>query len=191
MPDALEILKAWDSFYVIIGSSAAALTGLMFVVVTLMPEVRRRSGTTDKAIAAFATPTIVDFCAALLVSAILSAPWTDLWQAGLAVGASGVLGLIYSAIVARRVHQTTEYKPEAVDWLWYVVLPTVAYIALVVGGFVLRNDATGTMYAIGAATLGLLFIGIHNAWDSVTYITFGLVPPEPKPEPKQEHKHHK
>lgn len=31
-------LKAWESFYVIVGSSAGAMTGLQFVVMTLIAE---------------------------------------------------------------------------------------------------------------------------------------------------------
>jgi len=77
---ALSPLVAWESFYVIIGSSAAALTGLQFVVIALVAESRTRS--TSREIAAFGTPTIVHFCAVLLVSAILSAPWRALTNAG-------------------------------------------------------------------------------------------------------------
>src|SRR6266568_1200331 len=70
---AVPLLTTWGSFYVIIGSAAAALTGLMFVVITLIAgaQVRRSSGT----VGAFGTPTVVHFCAALLVATILSAPW--------------------------------------------------------------------------------------------------------------------
>src|ERR1700740_3009550 len=74
-------LVTWQNFYVIIGSAAATLTGLMFVVVTLIAGIpgRRSSGS----IAAFGTPNVVHFCVALLVAAILSAPWQALWNAGL------------------------------------------------------------------------------------------------------------
>src|SRR5947209_10240595 len=78
---ALPLLTSWGNFYVIIGSAAAALTGLMFVVVTLIAgsRVERSSGT----IGAFGTPTVVHFCAALLIAAILSAPWEALWHVSL------------------------------------------------------------------------------------------------------------
>jgi hypothetical protein len=46
--------SVWESFYVIIGSSAAALTGLQFVVIALIAEARTRS--TSREIAAFGTP---------------------------------------------------------------------------------------------------------------------------------------
>src|SRR6266702_4714225 len=86
-------LTSWQSFYVIIGSSAAALTGLMFVVVTLIAGVRVRSS--SGTIAAFGTPTVVHFCLALLVAAILSAPWQVLWIAGLLLGLCGLGGVAY------------------------------------------------------------------------------------------------
>jgi hypothetical protein len=35
----------------------------------------------------------------------------------------------------------------------------------------LRSQAHRVLFVVGAALLLLLFIGIHNAWDIVTYIT--------------------
>ncbi len=78
-------LVAWESFYVIVGSSGAALTGLQFVVIALITEARARS--TAREIDAFGTPTIIHFCSVLLVSAILSAPWHALSSVGLGFGA--------------------------------------------------------------------------------------------------------
>ena len=69
--------QAWESFYVIVGSSAGALTGLQFVVLTLITEAGMIRGT-GETLAAFGSPNVVHFCAALLVSAILSAPWGGL-----------------------------------------------------------------------------------------------------------------
>jgi hypothetical protein len=186
MPDAAaSILDRWDTFYVIVGSSSAALTGLMFVVVTLLPEARRRAGATDAALSAFATPTILHFCAALLISAILTAPWGGLWRPGVAVGLAGVAGLVYCVVVTRRVHRSTQYTPVFEDWLWHVFLPIASYLALVISGFVLGKDTTGALFGMAAATLTLLFIGIHNAWDAVTYITFDLPAAPPKDEAKR------
>jgi hypothetical protein len=33
-----------------------------------------------------------------------------------------------------------------------------------------RTTAPRSLFMIGAAALGLLLIGIHNAWDTVTHI---------------------
>src|SRR2546425_645622 len=60
-PTALSPFSAWESFYVIIVSSAAALTGLQFVVVVLGAEAR----SIGPEVGAFGTPTVVHFCAVL------------------------------------------------------------------------------------------------------------------------------
>jgi len=165
-------LEAWGSFYVIVGSSAGALTGLQFVVMTLIAQ----SGPTrsrGETIAAFGTPNVVHFCAALLVAAFITVPWGDLWHAGVAIAACGALGVVYSLVVLRRAHRQDEYTPVFEDWLWHTILPTLSYVLLLGAGVVLTGNAAGALYAIGAAALLLVFVGIHNAWDTVTYVTVG------------------
>lgn len=165
---AVSLLTTWQNFYVIIGSAAAALTGLMFVVVTLTARVQG-SGT-NEAVAAFSTPNVAHFCAALLIAAILSAPWQVLWNVSVLLGLCGLGGVIYVVIVGRRVRHQTSYQPVLEDWLWHMAFPLVSYTALVVAAIVLSDNPALALFAIGAATVLLLFIGIHNAWDTVTYI---------------------
>jgi hypothetical protein len=168
MQEPTNPIAAWESFYVIVGSSGAALTGLQFVVIALTTEVRRQRSTAQ--FDAFGTPTVVHFCVALLISAILSAPWGELSSAAVAVGASGVFGLVYSAIVARRVSRQTVYALVVEDWLFHTELPFLAYAALLSAALTLVHHTVDALFGIGAASILLLFIGIHNAWDSVTYI---------------------
>jgi len=121
-------LIAWESFYVIVGSSGAALTGLQFVVIALITESRRRS--TSHEIKAFSTPNVVHFCAVLLVSAIMSAPWRGLSNVSLALTGCGITGLIYAVIVFMRTVRQRTYRPVFEDWVWHVVLPFFAYALL-------------------------------------------------------------
>src|SRR5256714_6175081 len=88
-PSAVSPFSPWENFYVIVGSSAAALTGLQFVVVVLGAEAR----SIGPEVGAFGTPTVVHFCATLLISAILSVPWRAGSNARLALGAVGVAGI--------------------------------------------------------------------------------------------------
>ena len=172
-------LAAWESFYVIIGSSAAALTGLQFVVIALVAESGRRSS--SKEIAAFGTPTIVHFCIVLLVAAIFSAPWRSLSSAGLAIGASGLGGLVYTGIVVRRARRQRGYAPVLEDWLTHTIFPALAYGSLLLAAITLGSAPAPTSFVIAGAALVLLFTGIHNAWDTVTYIALEhWIPPEAK-----------
>jgi hypothetical protein len=165
---ARTLLTGWQNFYVITGSAAAALTGLMFVVITLIAgNGQPRSSET---LAAYGTPNVVHFCAALLVAAILSAPWQALWYVSLLLGLGGLAGVAYVIVAGWRARRQTEYQPVFEDWLWHTALPLVSYIALIIAAIVLLSNAPPALFVIGAATVLLLFIGIHNAWDTVTYV---------------------
>jgi len=122
----------------------------------------------------------VHFCIALLVAAILSAPWQALWPAGLLLGLCGLWGVTYAVIVVRRARRQTDYIPVLEDWLWHVVFPLVSYAALVVMALLLLGNPALALFGIGAVTVLLLFIGIHNAWDTVTYIAVEYAQPEHK-----------
>jgi len=158
-----------------VGSSAAALTGLQFVVIALIADSGRRSSGGE--IDAFGTPTVVHFSAALLVAAVLSAPWRTLANPALALGASGIAGIVYSIIVFRRARRQKGYQPVFEDWLWHIILPFVAYGVIMAAAAFLPSDPVPALFATGAATLLLVFIGIHNSWDTVTFITFTQVLP--------------
>ncbi|MDX6498295.1 MAG: hypothetical protein QOG23_1555 [Blastocatellia bacterium] len=163
----LSALTEWESFYVIVGSSGAALTGLQFVVMALIAESSRRS--TGREISAFGTPTVIHFCAVLLISAIVSAPWHALSSVAYALGACGFAGLTYMLIVIRRARQQTGYRPVFEDWLWHVVLPLVAYALVLIVASLLTSHSPRLLFLVALAALLLLFIGIHNAWDTITY----------------------
>ena len=178
MPEAHTFLVPWESFYVIVGSSGAALTGLQFVVVALITETTRRN--TSRELAAFATPTVLHFCAALLMSAILSAPWRDLSSVALALGACGVVGLLYCVITFRRARKTTEYKPVFSDWIWHTIVPAIAYGALLLSAILLPRSPERTLFLVAGVALLLLFIGIHNAWDTATYVVVHILPKQKK-----------
>ena len=167
----MTALAAWQNFYVIVGSSAGALIGLQFVVMSLinnMPTVR----VDPEAGSAFGTPTIIHFGAVLALSGILSAPWEGIGAPTVICGVMGLSGFVYAVIVTRRMRLQSAYQPEFEDWLFHVLLPLTAYIMLAVSAYAARSHTHHGLFGIAAAALLLLFIGIHNAWDAVTYHVF-------------------
>jgi hypothetical protein len=170
VPEVEAPLAAWESFYVIVGTSAAALTGLTFVVITLMADEGPRSAD-EHGIATFITPTIFHFCVALLVSALLSAPWHGLGGLAGALGITAASGLGYTLIVFLRSRRVRTYHLVLEDWMWHNVFPFVAYAAVGATAIMLRDRTQFALFITGAATLLLVFIGIHNAWDTVTFVT--------------------
>ncbi len=158
-------LAEWENFYVIVGSSAGALIGLQFVVLTLIAE-RPMVKDFERASSAFSTPTIVHFSAVLLLSALASIPWRGTGSAAVLWGVLGAAGCAYEFIVLRRMRTQTAYRPVFEDWAYHFLLPLAAYGTLVVASFV---DIGVALFAVAGAALLLLFVGIHNAWDAVTY----------------------
>jgi hypothetical protein len=164
-----SFLTAWSSFYVMTGSSAAALTGLMFVVITLATRTERAEDI-HAGISAFSTPTVMHFGTALLVSAVLIAPWRSLAHAGVVVALIGLYGVAYVLRVMYRTRRLTIYTADLADWAWFTILPFVAYGAISASAIALAAAPVQALFILAGGVVLLIFIGIRNAWDIVTYI---------------------
>ena len=166
---AHSVLSSWETFFFLVGSSGAALTGLMFVVISLAAD--SNQARTPDTVNAFASPNVIHFVAVFFLSAVLTAPWQQLRNPAHVVGAGAIAGIVYVLIVLRRMlRQQAAYKPVVEDWVWHVVLPMTAYAMLFVGAAGLSHDQPWALFVIAAVLFLLLSIGIHNAWDTVTYL---------------------
>jgi hypothetical protein len=173
---------SWVNFYVIVGSAAGALVGLQFVAMALIAT-RPLTHADSQAGQAFATPTVVHFATVLLLSAIAVAPWGGTIRSGFAIfpgellmGLGGFLGILYTISVVRRMRKQTAYAPEFEDWLFHALLPLAAYSALVAAAVAAcvwwREFFSETLFVMAGAVLLLLVVGMHNAWDMVTWHIF-------------------
>ncbi len=169
----LPAFAGWSNFYTITGSSAAALTGLMFVVVTLIVDRSRSTDAAHEGTSIFSTPTVVHFCAAFLISGLMAVPWQALLFARITLGFAGASGLAYVLHVIYRTFRLTSYRPVLEDWIWFATLPLVAYVVALTSAIGLRAPAAP--FGLAGATLLLIFIGIHNSWDIVTYLALEQV----------------
>ena len=94
----MTTLAGWENFYVIVGSSAGALIGVITLIAdTPIARADAQAG------GAFSTPSVVHFGAVLLLSAIVSAPWSGLTPVAVLWGLLGLFGIAYSVIVAGRM----------------------------------------------------------------------------------------
>jgi hypothetical protein len=164
-----SLLAEWDNFYVITGSSAAGLTGLTFVVIALAAESQRVS---LKGLRAYVTPTIVHFGAVLALAAYLSMPHHGVVSLCLGFGIAGCAGLAYVGTIAASIGRITQdYMPVHEDWIWNVILPAIVYGTLLAMSVLIWHSPEVSMYGVAAASVFLMFIGIHNAWDIAVWNT--------------------
>lgn len=165
----MSALSEWQNFYMIVGSSAGALIGLQFVVLTLVANLSR---TQSEGGEAFVTPTIVYFGSVLLLAGLMSAPWQSLEPVAILSGLISLAGIAYVVFNMRRMRRQRVYQPQFEDWLFHAALPALAYLVLVGAACAEPSQARVALFGAGVAALLLLFVGIHNAWDTVTYHVF-------------------
>jgi hypothetical protein len=83
----MSLLEGWDNFYVILGSAAAGLMGLTFVIIALLSDRRRAH---PSGMSGYITPTIVHFGTVLALSAFLSMPHQNMTSLSLGLGVTGI-----------------------------------------------------------------------------------------------------
>jgi hypothetical protein len=174
-------LAGWENFYVILGSSAGGLTGLTFVVIALIRDSASHE-VRPTGLGAFITPTIVHFCGVLTLAAFMSMPHQHGTTLSAGLGIGGLAGLIYGGYIAANMRRTgPQYIPVREDWIWNVILPSLVYGGLVVMAVMIWDRLTEeALYGVAALSLGLLLIGIRNAWDIAVWmsVTKPTKPPE-------------
>jgi hypothetical protein len=168
LASSIPALEGWGEFYVIVGTSAGALTGLMFVVIALGADSGQKRPV--DVMEAFATPTLVHLGTVLFLSAILTVPRHSELSLCLCLVATGAGGLGYSGWVMQQVRRQQSYEEFLADRVWRTILPVFAYGAVFLAAVVLWSDADAALYLSAASALLLLYAGIHNAWDSALWI---------------------
>jgi hypothetical protein len=160
----------WETFYIVLGTAAGALTGLIFVVSALIGNI---PDATEETVHAYATPTVVHLGNVLLLSLVFVAPWPSVLLLNLTVGVFGSCGTVYMLLVWRRAIRQTGYTPVFEDWFWYTAMPLAGYVAIVAAAVALHWRTSVSLFLIGGSGVVLLFTGIRNSWDNLVYISVG------------------
>jgi hypothetical protein len=167
----MTALDGWENFYVLVGSSAGALIGWQFVVMTLLADMPMAQSDAQAG-NAFGTPNVVHFGVVLFLSAIVVAPWNSMTIVTVLWGLAGLGGMMYAVVGVWRMRSQTIYRPVFEDWLFYGLFPIAAYAMLILSACAVCSHTRPALFVFGAAVLLLLFIGIRNAWDMVMYHVF-------------------
>jgi hypothetical protein len=164
-----SLFGPWHDFYMLIGTASATLVGLMFVAASVGTGIftaERQVG-----LRTFLSPTVVAFSVVLGTSLIGVLPASGWRVPGLLLVGIGLLGIVYSWRVWRRMlHGGIVQRIDFEDRVWYTMIPAMAYFVLAMAG-----GALGIETDVGCAILAtgvclLLLAGIRNAWDMTTWI---------------------
>jgi hypothetical protein len=164
MPGPREALAAWHDFFMLLGTAAGTLVGLLFVAATVSSGIF----TLDRRapLRVFLSATVVHFSSVLAASLIMLLPVASWPWLGAIVLVCGLAGLGYSSLA---LHDSIrDGLITNIDWedrTWYGVLPVIAYLAEVGAGALLASGAAGGCTVLAACMGLLLMVGIHNAWD--------------------------
>ena len=162
------MFHGWENFFYLIGSAAGALIGIMFIVITLTAghEPRRVS----RGAPVYVTPIVFHFSVVLVVSATSEVPGLILPAVAGFMGASAIGGLAYSILTTIRLCRKgwEDPIPGWSDKCFYGFLPTTIYVALLGAAGPVWMAERKAAFAVAGLTLGLLLLGIRNAWDLAT-----------------------
>lgn len=166
------MFEGWGEYFFMVGSSAAALIGLMFVVVTLTAGRDRAEVERGKHL--YTSPIVWNLAVILTLSGAAIMPTVSERIFSFAAGGLALLGIatgIRSAVgIARRPG-----APNAAgfDMFWYGVAPAIAYAGLLAAAVAILAGEPWAATVLAADLMALLLVSIHAEWDLVTYLAPG------------------
>jgi hypothetical protein len=159
------MLDGWHEFYTVLGSSAAALVGLLFVTASIgVGYLRAGRGSPTRT---FTSPIVFHYTYVLFVSLVSLVPVNTDRSLAVIVGVSAAMGLVYSSFILVRVLRSNTRDID--DRLGYGASPPAGYAAgLAAAVFIFCRSSLGAPLLAGALIL-LLLVNIRNAWDLTVF----------------------
>ena len=174
-----ELLHGWHDFYVLIGTAAGTLIGLMFVAASISASYMTEKH--QAGIQSFYTPTVAHFATVLITCVVLVAPLAAI-RLGILLLAIGAWGLGYASFVWVRMGRggfpTTI---DLADRFWYALSPVAGHLLLIAAALMVLIVGDGSsLELLAAAILLLLIAALRNAWDITAWaVTRTTAPPSP------------
>ena len=170
MPDALsQPLQGWQNFYLLVGTAAATLVGLMFVTISFGSRF-----ITQKNIAAlrvYMSPTVIHFIYVLGTAAVVAIPTVSRVFLGILLVTVGLISCVRTLTGVPSMWQASRRQfVDMHDWVWYLAAPLISYLLYVGTGIGLLLRVAQALNGLALATIVLLVAGIRNAWDLVVFM---------------------
>ena len=172
------MFEGWENFYLIVGPSAAALIGLMFVVVTLTAG--RERDQTERGKHLYTSPIVWHLAVVLVLSGAAVAPTIHPKLFGIVSAGLALLGIAMGVRSAIGIHRAQYTGADSMfDMWWYGIIPGVVYVGLGAAAAVVLAGSSWSASAVAAALMALLLVSIHAEWDLVTFLAPMACPRQP------------
>ena len=157
-------MGGWHDFFILAGTAAATLVGLLFVGLSL----HLRIVVASSEVRSLARVTLANFGAVLFVALFMVIPETQSAAASQLIG-SGLISLVVTApslIPAQgpgrrlRLQRKTRLR-----LLLRFGLSTASYVAIIVAGILLFSSLSWALTVLVTAIIVLLVLALRNTWD--------------------------
>jgi len=157
----------WGEFFLLAGSAAAVLIGLIFVVISLMQD--RSRSTVLAGAKLYMGPIVLGVSFVLALSAAALTPGIDRSSFTVVAAIVAVWGLgrgLMSTVGIRKLGEEVHWT----DIWFYGVMPSALYLALGLDALAFAEGWPWAHYGLAVVTTALLLLAIRNEWDLITWI---------------------
>src|ERR1700730_10493559 len=170
MPDTLaQSLQRWHDFYLLAGTAAATLVGLMFVAISLGSRLITKQSLPSLRV--YVSPTLIHFIYVLVIATVVMIPTLTRMPIGVLLVLVGLLSFGRALVsIPYMRQQQREQIIDVHDWVWHLIAPSASYLLFVGTGIGLVRGVDLAFNGLALATILLLVNGIRNAWDMVVWI---------------------
>jgi len=167
-------MEKWNDFFFLCGSSAAGLTGLMFIAVTFGSKFVTKESLAQ--VNVFLSPVCFHFIQVFFLCCIAEIPVSNTKPLGAIILLSSAWRSIKLIRTIKQMKITSRHDAEieGSDWMICVYLPVIAFAALIGSGvgFIFQSQwqAQWAIYIFSTCLLALLFIGALGAWEMLIWI---------------------
>lgn len=161
------MFEGWDEFYLLAGSAAAVLIGLIFVVISLMGDRPRSNVLAGSRL--YMGPIVLSMSFVLVLSSAALVPGIEGHGFAAIAGAVAAWGLVRGAMSTIGIRKLGD-EVHWTDVWFYGFAPGVLYIALAAIVLSVWTGWEWCRQGLAAVTVGILLLAVRNEWDLITWI---------------------
>jgi hypothetical protein len=172
----MAALHDWQNFYLLTGTAAATLIGLLFVALSISGNVSITLERATNAIETFMTPILLCYGQAFCISCLGIIPFQGAFIPGVIVLALGSANSLLAIRVAARILMVHRDEMDKGHWVWHAMLPFVVGVGLVGTALGILNNDSLALAGLALADLLCIVIGLRNSWALTIWLVLHRTP---------------